>query len=86
MAKDDERTTAIVYEGTSKTIAYAIDANGSMPAKDFIECLRDDDKRKLLVLFSRMGDVGRIANYQKFKKLESTEFQPIVWPPVPPSA
>lgn len=40
-----------------------------MPALDFFESLKSSDKAKILSLFQRFGDAGRISNKEKFKKV-----------------
>ena len=51
------------------TVEWARDARGRLPAKEFYDVLDDTDKAKLLVLFKRMADTGKISNQEKFKKL-----------------
>ena len=60
----------IVARGNLRTIEYAVRANGSMPAKDFIEGLDDRELRRLDTLFRRMADTGRIHNNEQFKQVE----------------
>lgn len=64
MARETDR---VVVRGSLRTIEYAVCANGSMPAKDFIEGLEEKEQRKLAVLFQRMADTGRISNREQFK-------------------
>lgn len=46
-----------------------------MPARDFIESLKDKERAKLSVLFERMADAGRIWNREQFKKVEGDIFE-----------
>jgi len=64
----------VVYRGTKKTIAYAMDERGRMPAREFLE---SNDAKKgptqreaagLYQAFRLMGDHGRIRNNTQFKK------------------
>src|SRR5579862_9364004 len=61
---------SIAYAGTSFTIAFATCVDGSRPALDFYNGLDDTDKAKMNTLFRYLGDQGRIANREKFKKVE----------------
>ncbi len=45
-------------------------ANGSMPAKEFVESLSQGEQTKLAVLFKRMADTGEIRNKEQYKKVE----------------
>ena len=57
--------------GVWGTVEYALDGNGQMPAKEFLESLDQDDDApnlaKLLQWFQWMAENGQIANDQKFK-------------------
>ncbi len=64
----------IVYRGALRTIEYAVLPDGRMPAKDFFDERSAKDKSRLLSLFERLGDHGRINNDQKFKKIVGTDF------------
>jgi hypothetical protein len=48
-------------------------ADGSCPVGDFLDGLSAGDRRKLDVLFERLGDHGRITNPEKFRKLADSE-------------
>ena len=52
-----------------KVVEWATDANGNMPARSYYLDLSDDDQVKILDLFKRLADQGRIPNREKFKKL-----------------
>jgi hypothetical protein len=53
---------------------YAVAADGTSPGEQFYEGLGDTDKAKLNKLFEVLGDLGRISNKEKFKKIEGSEF------------
>jgi len=65
----------LVQGGAWGSVRYAVDAKGSMPARDFIESLKDKERAKLSVLFERMADAGRIWNREQFKKVEGDIFE-----------
>lgn len=73
MSKDADST--IVVRGNLRTIEYAIRANGSMPAKKFIEGLSVPDQAKILVLFRRMAEKGDVPNREQFKLVEGKIFE-----------
>lgn len=60
--------------GPARTIAYAIDANGRMPARDFLESAHGKDapsKQELAALrhaFKVMANQGVIRNHEQFRK------------------
>lgn len=64
----------IVVKGPKRIVAYAIAANGTMPAKDFLEqqnCKDAPTKTELAGLrhlFKLMADQGKITNSEQFKK------------------
>lgn len=59
----------MAYRGERFTIEWARDASGSPRAKEFFDGLSDSDQAKVLTLFQRLGDIGRIRNSTKFKKV-----------------
>jgi hypothetical protein len=65
--------TITVYQGCMRSIEMLVDHDGSCPTQDFLDELDAKDKRKLDVLFSLMGDKGRITNAEKFKKIEGSD-------------
>jgi len=69
MASCDDDTSVAVH-GRKRTIQYAMCANGSMPAKEFVESLSQGEQTKLAVLFKRMADTGEIRNREQYKKVE----------------
>lgn len=60
----------LVISGVQRTIEYAACADASSPARDFVEALGASDLAKVLNLFQRLADHGRIENGQKFKRLD----------------
>lgn len=64
----------IVRKGPASTIAYAVDANGEMPAKQFFEneqgkeAPSKQEKAGLFQVFQVMVTQGRVTNPEQFKK------------------
>ena len=50
-------------------VEWAVDSRGQMPARELYLNLPDEDKAKVLLLFKRLADFGRISNTEKFKQL-----------------
>lgn len=73
MSLNDDRP--VLARGGKLTIVCARRANGSSPAREFIESLDMGDQGKLFAMFQRMADVGQISNRQKFKKLDGKIFE-----------
>jgi len=57
----------VAYEGSSYTIEWYYNEQGESDALDFFNGLDDIDKRKVMMLFKRMGDFGRISDVTKFR-------------------
>lgn len=57
--------------GTVYTIEWAKDAQGRLPAREFFEGLDEQDQAKVLALFGRLANQGRISNGENFKHLGS---------------
>lgn len=68
MGRDSEKSV-VLARGKACTIECAVRANGSMPAREFIEELEAAEQRKLAVLFQRLADTGRISNREQFRKV-----------------
>ena len=66
----DGSSRPIAVDGAKRTIEYAVRADGTSPAQQFVEGLVLSDQMKLATLFKRMADHGRIQDGQKFKRLE----------------
>jgi len=54
--------------GTWGEVRYAVDAQGRMPAKEFVEGLSTEDVKKVLLLLRRLATDGKITNREKFRK------------------
>ncbi|HEX2078406.1 MAG TPA: type II toxin-antitoxin system RelE/ParE family toxin [Longimicrobium sp.] len=61
------------YAGLKFTIQAMELADGSSPVGEFLDGLDARDRRKLDVLFEMLGELGRISNDTKFKKLSDRE-------------
>ena len=59
----------IVARGQWGTVEWAVDADGEMPAREFFDALDERDRPKLLALFRRLANEGKIPNREKFRKL-----------------
>jgi len=57
----------IAYEGDSLTIEWFYDENGKSDSLDYFESLSNTQKRKILMLFKRIGDFGKISDITKFR-------------------
>ena len=57
----------IAYIGSFYTIEWYYDEKGKSLAYEYYLSLSDLQKRKLLVLFKRMGDYGKIHDITKFR-------------------
>lgn len=57
----------IAYEGSSYTIEWFYDEQGKSDVLEFFNGLDDINKRKVMMLFKRMGDFGRISDLTKFR-------------------
>lgn len=56
----------IAYEGQAFTIEWYYDMNGKSQALEYYESFSQKEKKKLLYLFKRMGDAGKISDTTKF--------------------
>jgi hypothetical protein len=68
-------TPEVVVRGAMRTIRYAVCANGSSPARDFVESLDESDQRKLAVLLRRMAEHGNVPNREQFKHVQGKVFE-----------
>ncbi|WP_428356843.1 type II toxin-antitoxin system RelE/ParE family toxin [Methyloprofundus sp.] len=57
----------IAYEGDSLTIEWFYDENGKSASLDYFESLSNAQKRKVLMLFKRIGDFGKVSDITKFR-------------------
>lgn len=67
MARDAE------FTGRFHTIQCLELADGSCPVGDFLDGLDEPDRKKLDVIFERMGEHGRVPNPEKFRKITDWE-------------
>src|SRR5438309_2363344 len=65
----------IAYRGPKFTIEYAIRTDGSAPAQDFFNSLDTRWQARLVTLFIRLGDSGRISNTEQFNKFSDEFFE-----------
>src|SRR5436190_23300711 len=56
----------IAYKGLRYTIEWYFTETGTSPALDYYASLNKDQRLKLLYLFKRMGDFGKINDTTKF--------------------
>lgn len=57
----------IAYKGQQFTIEWYFDENGSSESLDYFNNMNLPQKRKLLMLFKRIGDFGKISDITKFR-------------------
>lgn len=57
----------VAYEGPYFTIEWFYDENGESPALEYFNGMSDAQKRKVLMLFKRIGDSGKISDITKFR-------------------
>jgi len=62
-------TDDYLVRGPCAAVAYARRLNGKRPALDYIENLEKEDQAKLARSFTKMAQVGRIQNPERFRKL-----------------
>ncbi len=70
MNKDVENN--IYIRGKWGNIEYAINKNGGMPAKEYIEAMDTRERIKIETLLKRMADEGRIYGEGRFRKIKGT--------------
>jgi hypothetical protein len=56
-------------------VVFATAADGTCPAAEFFEQLSASDQTKLITLFKRFADFGKIINREKFKKIGDNLFE-----------
>ena len=64
----------IAYEGDSLTVEWFYDENGKSDSLDYFESLSNAQKRKVLMLFKRIGDFGKISDITKFRNEDDKVF------------
>ena len=57
----------VAYRGEAFTIEWYFDTKGESQALLYFEGLSDQQQDKLLYLFKRMGDFGKISDITKFR-------------------
>jgi hypothetical protein len=57
----------VAYQGEFYTIEWFFDQKGTSQALEYFYAMNASQKRKLLMLFKRMGDFGRISDKTKFR-------------------
>ena len=57
----------VAYEGPCFTIEWFYNEQGVSQALEYFNVLNDAQKRKVLMLFKRIGDFGRISDITKFR-------------------
>ncbi|MCC5830873.1 MAG: type II toxin-antitoxin system RelE/ParE family toxin [Phycisphaeraceae bacterium] len=63
--------TPIPYKGRRATLRYAVLANGSMPARAFLEGLSLAERAKFNSRIKVLGDEGELPNEQMFRRLDA---------------
>ena len=61
----------IAYCGGKLTIEFARLTNGTIPGLEFLTSREDRWQARLVALFQRLGDFGRIRNPEQFKKVRN---------------
>lgn len=62
-----DKRELVAYVGPAFTIEWYYDARGRSQALEFFEALCEDRQDDALMLFKRMGDIGRIFDESKFR-------------------
>ena len=57
----------VAYEGPCFTVEWFYDENGVSQSLEYFNGLSDVQKRKVLMLFKRIGDSGKISDITKFR-------------------
>jgi phage-related protein len=65
-------TTRLIYKGEVFQIESYVALSGEAFAEEWLDSLPLPMQQKFAVLFSRLGDQGKIWNEQKFKHLSGT--------------
>lgn len=73
MSETDDRL--IVERGNFGTIEYAMRANGSVPAKVFLDRLSEKRRAQLAVLFRQMVCFRKVWNIEQFKHVEKKIYE-----------
>ena len=57
----------VIYRGPIFTLEWYFNAKGQSQASDFYQNLDARERRRVLFLFKRMGDIGQISDQTKFR-------------------
>ena len=63
----NSKEKSIIYHGKIFTIEWFENESGKSQARAFYESLSDQDRAKVLSLFERIGDIGKIFDKTKFR-------------------
>lgn len=63
----NSKEKSIIYHGKIFTIEWFENESGKSKARAFYESLSSKDRVKVLSLFERMGDIGKIYDKTKFR-------------------
>ncbi len=63
----NSKERSIIYHGKIFTIEWFENESGKSKARAFYESLSSKDRAKVLSLFERMGDIGKIYDKTKFR-------------------
>jgi hypothetical protein len=72
MANEGDKPAAV---GSWGLVAFACRRNKTLPAEEFYDGLPLSDQAKVMSLFRRMAEAGRIINREKFKQVEGDIFE-----------
>jgi phage-related protein len=62
----EEEREYVAYEGWAYTVEWYFDAKNKSQALNYYQSLNEEERRKVLMLFKRMGDAGVIRDKTKF--------------------
>ncbi len=57
----------VIYSGSVFTLEWYFNPKGKSQAQEYYQGLEEGERRKVLFLFKRMGDVGKIMDETKFR-------------------
>src|SRR5262245_761464 len=69
MAQPIQQQERVAARGSWGTVEWAFNALRELPARAFFLTLSDGDRRKVMALFQRLAEFGRISHIEKFKAL-----------------
>lgn len=68
-----DRLSRAAFHGQTRTVEWAVCADGACPARDFFKSLRRSDQVGLAKSFERLGNDGFIRSKEHFKQIEGTD-------------